>query len=81
MNIYLLRLVQCATTVQQTGQLDTVYEESSTIIEFTLPEIWKWHSRWKPQHEDFRVFGCLSEDRSIIILMKYPVHIMVFGHR
>ena len=37
-------------------QLGAVYEESSTMTLFTSSDI------WKNQYEDFRVFGCQSED-------------------
>ena len=40
-----------------------------------------WHSRWKLQYEDFRMFGFQSWDRFMFILMKtkHPGYIMVFG--
>ena len=40
-----------------------------------------YHSHWKIQNEDFRMFGCQSEDRFIFLIMKtkHSVHIMVFG--
>ena len=40
-----------------------------------------WHSQWKLQDEDCRMFSCHSENRFIFILMIswLPVYIRVFG--
>ena len=67
--------------VQQTNQLGIFHEESSTITKFTCLKISKrhaWHSCWKIQYEDFRVFRCQSNNRIIFTLLKtkYPVQMI-----
>ena len=50
------------------GQFISVCEERSTMMQFVTPKIWKllavMSSLQKIQQEDFRVFGCQSEDNA-----------------
>ena len=59
-------LFQVLSAVQQTNQLSIVCEKSSTMMQFTPPEIWKQlpvlFSFYTGGYKDFRVFGCQSED-------------------
>ena len=61
--------------------MGTVCKESSTMTQFTLPEIWKLAFTAEAQYEDLTVFGYQSVNRFTFILMKtkHPVCIMMFG--
>ena len=54
-------------------------------MKFTSPDIWKWYARLLGIHtdwantKDFRMFGCQSENKFILIKTKHPIDMIMFG--